>query len=909
MCGEQCFEVPEIVTFLQALVQSIKDLPKDDEGLSIMENDHGAVKVFSFLMDMMGDKWHTVPVLVSYVEATLRSRQARRVMWQWIKHQVNPTAGLKTPGQAVVLRKQDPVYKQRWHEAILKLLAITKSAIHLRFVWRHLLRYDQQSLTPFLNAKSTFRGVYYLDPVDRGALVAKGGVTPNARNVWWDNLTPENMAKAIQKEKDLEAEIAASGAVDVAEYWRLTACYGLRRLLPRQSRLLAVQHAHAALNKDRGVPDRVKSLALWSLLPTTSYAECVNFSECAARYQPQVAYDGGVQPYLQALMDKKEQKAAAASQSMEQKASIEESKQEEKKKEKKEDKWPLNLSETLIRGVMSNDDKLAPLRYLLQPRFLSSQFARVAVYAVGACLPHTRPEAFSQIMRFLLTGKRRNVLKVTAYKEAMRLIASHRCATNTAMLLHEWQRAELHRDVRITIIQIAIQYLKYEDESGADGFCWTVLNDAVRRPHPEILQSLLGAVPQSLASQISRLRRNNAAMLKANPSAQPADVSSVCYFQPKGLTLSPTAADVVNAMRKCTVPAAHCSRYVNDIMLKLTLEDVGDDIRTLASLAILDWVEFCNDDCIDTVAQVWQGMVSVVDSKLLMDPRPRTQKVFNARWTAAMQALLYVSYQHQVRAKRPLEVSEAARVSTQARFAKAIRQLVDQTMSASLAELPRSARVTLFSRVDQLVAQVFDNNNDGCVPHDSPLIEPFKLMNGEVFWSFLFTKLRDHLHTENDMFDEWFDKGLAHTLASPSDAPVFVDEVVHSMTSFHHSDYRIRFVADKLKAIVAPDVAPCELPAVVSALSPVERMKAELLVACVLRRMPLARTQTALDGCMCALEVAFALHSIGSTFPLQSNNIQTRPRRTARGRGGRGGRIKYVIQMATACVLLWLMII
>jgi len=497
-------------------------------------------------------------------------------------------------------------------------------------------------------------------------------------------------------------------------------------------------------------------------------------------------------------------------------------------------------------------------------------------------LPHTRPEAFSQIMRFLLTGKRRNVLKVTAYKEAMRLIASHRCATNTAMLLHEWQRAELHRDVRITIIQIAIQYLKYKDESGADGFCWTVLTDAVRRP-PEILQSLLGAVPQPLASQISGLRRVNAAMLKANPSAQVADMSSVCYFQPKGLTLSPTAADVVNAMRKCTVPAAHCLRYVNDVMLKLTLEDVADDIRTLASLAILDWVEFCSDDCIDTVAQLWQAMVSVVDPKLLMDPRPRTQKVYNARWTAAVQALLHVSYRNNVRSKRPLEVSQAARVSTRARFVKAIRQLVDQTMSASLAELPRSARVTLFGRVDQLVAQVFAS---GGVPHDSPLIEPFKLMNGEVFWSFLFTKLRDHLNSDNDMFDEWFDKGLAHTLASPSDAPVFVDEVVHSMTSFDHSDYRISFVADKLKAVVDPNAGPCALPAVVSALSPVERMKAELLVACVLRRMPLARTQTALDGCMCALEVAFALHSVGSTFLLQSNNIQTKTRRTRRSRQG-----------------------
>lgn len=70
---------------------------------------------------------------------------------------------------------------------VTRLLAITKSAIHLRksmvsifffpawlaepdfvvlhrdvclagFVWRHLLRFQQDKLDPFINAESTFRG-------------------------------------------------------------------------------------------------------------------------------------------------------------------------------------------------------------------------------------------------------------------------------------------------------------------------------------------------------------------------------------------------------------------------------------------------------------------------------------------------------------------------------------------------------------------------------------------------------------------------------------------------------------------------------------------------------------------------------------------------------------------------------
>merc|ERR1712130_632498 len=67
-------------------------------------------------------------------------------------------------------RKTVTLYKKSIKKrgiAINELLAITKSAIYLRFVWRHLLQYDQQRLTAFIESGSCFRGVFYLQPDDR----------------------------------------------------------------------------------------------------------------------------------------------------------------------------------------------------------------------------------------------------------------------------------------------------------------------------------------------------------------------------------------------------------------------------------------------------------------------------------------------------------------------------------------------------------------------------------------------------------------------------------------------------------------------------------------------------------------------------------------------------------------------
>jgi hypothetical protein len=51
----------------------------------------------------------------------------------------------------------------------------------------------------------------------------------------------------------------------------------------------------------------------------------------------------------------------------------------------------------------------------------------------------------TDIISLVLSGKRREGLKVTAYKEMIRLLASMPTSKHISMIETEWKRKELHR--------------------------------------------------------------------------------------------------------------------------------------------------------------------------------------------------------------------------------------------------------------------------------------------------------------------------------------------------------------------------------------------------------------------------------------------------------------------------------
>lgn len=130
-----------------------------------------------------------------------------------------------------------------------------------RFVWRHLLRYRQDKLDAFINAKKSFRGVFYLSPSERQQAKRKGKGKGRDR---WQDLIGEEGQKQVDEQQEEEAELEedrkeflltnSPEKFDHPDFFCLEACYGLRRLLPRQVAQLAIQRELQVLNPNRYAP-------------------------------------------------------------------------------------------------------------------------------------------------------------------------------------------------------------------------------------------------------------------------------------------------------------------------------------------------------------------------------------------------------------------------------------------------------------------------------------------------------------------------------------------------------------------------------------------------------------------------------------------------------------------------------
>ncbi|KOX23093.1 hypothetical protein ADK67_22085 [Saccharothrix sp. NRRL B-16348] len=103
--------------------------------------------------------------------------------------------------------------------------------------------------------------------------------------------------------------------------------------------------------------------------------------------------------------------------------------------------------------------------------------ARVAVYAVSRCARFTAPERLGELLAPVLEGP-----KVTARKEAVRLIAQHRTPGAAPALARAWENG--HRDVRRALVSATRWFL--DDEAA-----WELLARAVADEH-----AVAGAVVQ-----------------------------------------------------------------------------------------------------------------------------------------------------------------------------------------------------------------------------------------------------------------------------------------------------------------------------------------------------------------------------------------------------------------------------
>ena len=130
---------------------------------------------------------------------------------------------------------------------------------------------------------------------------------------------------------------------------------------------------------------------------------------------------------------------------------------------------------------------------------LDGDRARVAMYAVPRVAKLVSPETFSSTLGTLLS---REKLRVTVHKEVLRLLGTFRFERSLALLRQQWDKPQLHRDVRIAVGHAARQLLD-------DDAAWALLEAMARAEDAYVAASLLeqpaGQLPPPLRPRYAAL--------------------------------------------------------------------------------------------------------------------------------------------------------------------------------------------------------------------------------------------------------------------------------------------------------------------------------------------------------------------------------------------------------------------
>lgn len=166
------------------------------------------------------------------------------------------------------------------------------------------------------------------------------------------------------------------------------------------------------------------------------------------------------------------------------------------------------VAEAALHALSLTEEPERALPLLLE--HLDGDRARVAMYAVPRCTRRVSPLLLTDLLEKLL---RREKLKITVRKEAVRLLGAYRTPHSMSLLLEEFGKPHVHKDVAIAIGHAARQHL--DDERS-----WGLLDAIAASPEDDIAISILKQHPEELPA--SYRARYLTYFLKATTHEEPA---------------------------------------------------------------------------------------------------------------------------------------------------------------------------------------------------------------------------------------------------------------------------------------------------------------------------------------------------------------------------------------------------